>query len=102
MYGVDLGNCVKQILEGKVAIGDVVKIYSPLDFSNERSVQAFVKECREHEWVGNPKRGEAILFELYIGGKIERYSPKAKGSPVVESNSPWVAMEQEIRWMTFK
>lgn len=100
MIGVDLGNCIKQILEGKVAAGDVVKIYSPLDFANDRQVREFVHECKKHEWKGNPNRGEAILFELYTGGKIERYSPTGRGYPIADKL--WVASEEEIQWRTLR
>lgn len=101
MIGISAGDCVCDILAGKVKVEQVEKIFSPLDFDNEKEVKAFIAECQTSEWASNPKRGKTIFMNLYIEGKIERYHPRTKGYPAIEASGVWVDTEDKIRWRRF-
>jgi hypothetical protein len=82
MIGLSLSFCVKDIIEGRVALESVEKIITGTFFTDRESFHDGMKHapgyCHTY-WRKHPERAHQIAMQLWDSGKIDQ--PRTRGEP---------------------
>lgn len=99
MIGLSLSNCIKDVLDGKVALSDVELIVAGTCAGNLELFQEVLSGYTENFWVKAPEEGVRIALELYHTGKVcQPRLANANHFPVLQDKVHWVQSVNEIVW----
>jgi hypothetical protein len=92
--GLSLSMCVKDILEGNVALEDVSKIITGTKFS---TMEDAIKEYSKLIWYRYPQQ-DVVRVVTALWPVV--YQPRLEGKDIPKHNSSnyWVTSEDEIRY----
>lgn len=100
MIGQSLSLCVSDVLDGKVALGDIEQIIAGTCAGNLEAFQVVLDGYAESYWRKAPEEGVRIALELYHAGKI--CQPRLTNTnhfPVLGNKGVhWVNSVDEIVW----
>lgn len=99
MIGLSLSNCVKDVLDGKVALSDIELIVAGTCAGNPELFQEVLAGYTESYWVKAPEEGVRIALELYHAGKVcQPRLANANHFPVRPNRVHWVQSVDQIVW----
>lgn len=99
MIGLSLSNCIKDVLDGKVAQSDIELIVAGTCAGNLETFQEVLAGYAASYWSKAPEDGIRIALELYHAGKI--CQPRIANTdhfPSLLNRVYWVKSEAEIVW----
>ncbi len=94
LVGLSLSFCVGDILRGRVAEDQVVKIITSTACENLNHWARTLQKYAEHYWDSDPERGCDIAWRFIDEGKVEQ--PRLQGKPyphILEGH--WQTLEGE-------
>lgn len=99
MIGLSLSNCIKDVLDGKVALSDIELIVAGTCAGNLELFQEVLSGYTESYWREAPEEGVRIALELYHAGKVcQPRLANANHFPVRANRVNWVESKDEIVW----
>ncbi len=99
MIGLSVSLCVKDIVEGKVALADVERIIGGISDTDSVAWEYVIIIYRETTWQENPARCEQVFRQLLAEGRVQQPKLKYGKVPILRSpdgSTHWVSLEQEI------
>lgn len=100
MIGQSLSLCVSDVLDGKVALGDIELIVAGTCAGNPEAFQGVLDGYAENYWSKAPEDGVRIALELYHAGKVcqPRLANTNHFPVIAKKGAHWVKSVDEIVW----
>jgi len=89
LIGLSMSLCIRDVLEGRVNIEQIEKIFAQTRIETEEHLQETMTVYRQAYWSSDPDRGERIARSMLKAGRIEQPRITLTG----ESKDWWVKMD---------
>ena len=98
MIGLSVSLCVKDVIEGKMAIGDVEKIISRTACETTDAWDEVIARYKARFWHHAPEKAETIIRRLIADGKVSqpRLAADEKMPDLHAVGGHWVKSEEEV------
>ena len=97
MIGLSVSLCVKDVIEGKMAIGNVEKIISRTACETPENWDEVIALYMARFWRHAPEKAERIIRKLIADGKVVQPRITSRLMPdILESEGHWVESEKDV------
>lgn len=91
LIGTSLSFCVKDIMEGKVKLEDVILIITGTNAWGQKSWEDLIVMYKESYWRADPTKGMQIANHLLFTGRI--FQPRASNHEPLNNFEYWIKEE---------
>lgn len=102
LIGLSLSFCIRDVVEGKVNIEQVEKIYSSTRAETDERLTELMRLYKEVYWRKDPERGERIARAMFAQGLIiqNRLQQGQEDVATDITNGVWVNSEADIKYVS--